>query len=201
MKTIVFATNNHHKVTEVAGFFEKHFPGKLIIKTLAQIGFSDEIIENTETFEGNALQKAKTVSKACGLTVIADDSGLEVDYLNGMPGVYSARYAGEGCSSQDNINKLLSELEGVPMEKRTARFVSVICACLLNEEVIYAKGCCEGVILTSKRGTGDFGYDPVFYYPPLQKSFAELDLDTKNGISHRGIALRQFVSLFDISKA
>jgi XTP/dITP diphosphohydrolase len=129
--------------------------------------------------------------------VMADDSGLEVDYLGGRPGVYSARYAGEGCTSEDNIKKLLGELNGIPEEKRTARFVSVICACFPDGRTVSAKGTCEGVILTEKRGSGDFGYDPVFYYPTFGKTFAELDIDIKNTVSHRGNALKEFAVVFD----
>lgn len=197
MRTIVFATNNTHKVTELADFFKKRFPNELDIKTLREVGFTDEIIEDADTFKGNAFIKANTVCKATGLVAIADDSGLQVDYLDGRPGVYSARYAGEGCSSDDNIKKLLRELESVPEEKRTARFVSVICAYFPSGEVLFATGNCEGTILSEKKGSGDFGYDPVFYYPPLKKSFAELDLETKNKVSHRGLALQQFALLFD----
>lgn len=201
MKTIVFATNNAHKVTEIADFFKKKYPNELDIKTLAQVSFFNEIIEDANTFEGNAFIKASTVCKATGLVTIADDSGLEVDYLNGRPGVYSARYAGESCTSEDNTSKLLYELVDVPSEKRTARFVSVICACFPNGKTLYAKGSCEGIILNEKRGSGTFGYDPVFYYPPLKKSFAELDLDTKNQVSHRGNALKQFTEIFNPSNA
>jgi len=197
MKTIVFATNNSHKVTELADFFSKQYPGELDIKTLKEVGFTEEILEDAETFEGNAFIKADTVCKATGLISIADDSGLQVDFLDGRPGVYSARYAGEGCGSDDNIKKLLHEIEGAPQEKRTAHFVSVICACFPDGKTLYAKGSCEGIILSDKRGSGDFGYDPIFYYPPLKKSFAELDLDTKNEVSHRGNALKQFALIFD----
>lgn len=200
MTTIVFATNNSHKVTELADFFKKRFPDELNIKTLEEVGFTDPIIEDADTFEGNAFLKANTVCKATGLIAIADDSGLQVDFLGGKPGVYSARYAGEGCSSDDNIKKLLFELEGIPEEKRTARFVSILCACFPNGETLFAKGSCEGRILTEKKGNGDFGYDPVFYYPPLEKSFAELDIDTKNKVSHRGLALQQFALSFNIKK-
>lgn len=196
METIVLATNNAHKVTEFAAFFEKHFSGKYELKTLSQIGYDDEIIEDADTFEGNAFIKANTVFKNTGFISIADDSGLEVDYLGGRPGVYSARYAGEGCGSEDNIKKLLEELKGVTLEKRTARFVSVICACFPNGKVLYAKGSCEGIILPEKIGGGDFGYDPVFYYPPYKKSFAQLDIETKNCISHRGKALGKFAEDF-----
>jgi XTP/dITP diphosphohydrolase len=196
MQTIVFATNNNHKVIEMSRFFEEHFPGEFEIKTLKQAGFTDAIIEDADTFEGNAFIKASTVCKATGLIAIADDSGLEVDSLGGRPGVYSARYAGEGCSDNDNINKLLGELAGVPEEKRTARFVSVICACYPDGRTVQARGTCEGIILTEKRGSGDFGYDPVFYFPPLGKTFAELTTDIKNTVSHRGNALQQFALIF-----
>ncbi len=196
MQTIVLATNNNHKVIEMSRFFEEHFPGRFEIKTLGQAGYTDEIVEDADTFEGNAFIKANAVCKATGLIAIADDSGLEVDYLGGRPGIYSARYAGKGCSDTDNINKLLGELSGVPYEKRTARFVSVICACYPDGRSIQARGVCEGIILTEKRGSGVFGYDPVFYYPPLGKTFAELSTDVKNTVSHRGNALKQFALIF-----
>ncbi|PKM62492.1 MAG: non-canonical purine NTP pyrophosphatase [Firmicutes bacterium HGW-Firmicutes-21] len=199
MMKIVFATNNAHKVTELTDFFKKHYTGCIEIMSLSQVGFTDEIIENADSFEGNAFIKASAVCRATGLVAIADDSGLEVDYLGGEPGVYSARYAGVSCSDSDNIQKLLGKLEGVPYEKRSARFVSVICACFPSGKTLSARGVCEGIILTEKRGDGTFGYDPVFYYPPLKRSFAELELDAKNKVSHRGNALRQFVSVFDLS--
>ena len=196
MQTIVLATNNNHKVIEMSRFFEKFFPGKFEIITMRQAGFTGEIIEDAGTFEGNAHKKASAVCKATGMIAIADDSGLEVDYLGGRPGIYSARYAGEGCSDSDNIDKLLKELEGVPMEKRTARFVSVISACYPDGRSIQARGVCEGVILTERRGSGSFGYDPVFYFPPLGKTFAELPIEIKNNVSHRGNALKQFAMIF-----
>lgn len=196
MQTIVLATNNNHKVLEMSRFFEEHFPGRFEIITMKQAGFTAEIVEDADSFEGNAFIKASTVCKATGMIAIADDSGLEVDYLGGRPGVYSARYAGKSCSDDDNIKKLLSELEGVPQEKRTARFVSVICACYPDGRSIQARGVCEGIILTEKRGSGVFGYDPVFYYPPLGKTFAELSTDIKNRVSHRGNALKQFALIF-----
>lgn len=201
MKTIVLATNNNNKVIEFTDFFEKYFPGKYSIKTQKQVGFFEDIVESGETFEENAYIKANTVMKATGLVSIADDSGLEVDILGGRPGVFSARYAGEGCSSEDNINKLLQELDGTPLEKRTARFVCNICACYPDGRVVKATGKCEGIILDRKKGSGVFGYDPVFYFPPLSKTFAQLDIDIKNTVSHRGKALFKFADNFKLYKA
>jgi XTP/dITP diphosphohydrolase len=196
---VVVATNNAHKVAELSDFFRKQYSDEVRLISLSESGFSGNIIEDADSFEGNAYKKAGTVCDRTGLAAIADDSGLEVDYLGGRPGVYSARYAGEGCTDEDNIKKLLRELEGVPERQRSARFVSVICACFPDGRTLSARGICEGVILIEKRGSGTFGYDPIFYYPPLGKSFAELELTVKNEISHRGRALQRFSAIFNLN--
>ena len=195
---IVLATNNAHKIGEMSAFFKRYYGDGIEFLSLSQAGFSGEITEDADSFEGNAFIKASAVCKATGMTAIADDSGLEVDFLGGRPGVRSARYAGEGCTDEDNNKKLLDELMGVPLEQRAARFVSVICACFPDGGTVKARGCCEGYILTEKRGESTFGYDPIFYYPPLDRSFAELDTETKNTVSHRGKALRNFVEIFNL---
>ena len=197
MKKIVLATGNPHKVEEFNRFFAEHdFP--VVLLSLREAGFSGELIEDADTFEGNAHRKAQTVARATGMLCVADDSGLEVDALGGAPGVFSARYAGGHGDDEANIRKLLEELRDVPDEKRTARFVCAICAvkCDQNgvESTLFARGTVEGKILREKRGDGKFGYDPVFFYEPLGKTFAELDGTTKNAVSHRGRALENLLA-------
>jgi len=136
----------------------------------------------------NAIKKAKSFYTALDIPALADDTGLEVDALNGEPGVYSARYAGPMASYQDNIVKLLNSLKDVPAEKRTARFRTVL-AFATREKIVTFDGVCEGLILFEQVGDKGFGYDPVFYYPPFQKTFSELEINEKNKISHRGVAL------------
>ena len=164
--------------------------------SLSDVGIFDEIEENGSSFAENATIKASAAARS-GYIGIADDSGLTVDALDGAPGIYSARYAGEHGNDAANNKKLLGELEGLPAEKRTAAFVSAI-ACVFPDgrDTIIVEGRCPGVILTSARGEGGFGYDPLFYYPEFDKSFAELSADEKNAISHRGRALREFAVVF-----
>ena len=185
---IVLASNNAHKTEEFRRYFrESGLPIEII--TMREAGFDAEIAEDADTFEGNAYLKAKAVCDVTGMCAIADDSGLEVDALGGAPGVYSARYCGRHGDDDANNQKLLKELADVPDEKRTARFVSAICAVRPDGEHITVRGTAEGRILREKRGAGTFGYDPLFYYEPLAKTFAELDGSVKNSISHRGNAL------------
>ncbi len=197
MKEVVLATGNPHKVEEFNRFFTEHdFP--VVLLSMREAGFSDELVEDADTFEGNAYRKALPVARATGMLCIADDSGLEVDALGGAPGVLSARYAGRHGDDEANIRRLLQELRDVPDEKRTARFVCAICAVKPDPnggepEVLTVRGTAEGKILRVKRGNGDFGYDPVFLYEPLGKAFAELDGTTKNAVSHRGKALEQLL--------
>ncbi len=188
MKKIILASDNAHKLEEFRRYFrEAEIPLEII--PLRESGFSDDIVEDGATFEENALIKARTVSVATGCMAIADDSGLEVDALGGAPGVLSARYAGVHGDDDANNEKLLKELEGVPTEKRTARFVSAVCVYRRDGEYLTVRGTAEGLILRSKQGSGTFGYDPLFYYPPFGKTFAELTGSEKNGVSHRGNAL------------
>ena len=188
MKKIILASDNGHKLEEIRRYFkEAEIPVKII--PLRDSGFSGEIVEDGETFEENALIKARTVALATGCAAIADDSGLEVDALHGAPGVYSARFAGVHGDDNANNAKLLQELDGVPDCKRTARFVSVICVYREDGASVSVRGTAEGLILTEKKGSGTFGYDPLFYYPPFGKTFAEMDGSEKNSISHRGNAL------------
>ncbi len=183
------ATNNAKKLKEIQRIL--HALGH-DAKTLKELGISIEIEENGTTFAENALIKAKTIAEICNMPTISDDSGLEVDYLDGAPGVYTARYAGEGCSDDDNIDKLLAALEGVEKEKRTARFVSSVCLYIPREndrdEYEICTGRCEGWIGWERMGDGGFGYDPVFMVG--DRSYSEMDAREKDAISHRGRALR-----------
>ncbi len=190
---IVLASYNHNKVHEFALCFDKSFDRHIKLLSLADVGFSDVIEETNPTFEQNALYKAKTVCLATGKAAMADDSGLQVDFLNGEPGVYSARYAGEHSTDRQNIEKLLTKLDGVPTPLRTARFVSVICAYFPDGGIIYSRGESRGIITTQIIGPETFGYDPVFFFPPYNKTFAQLSISEKNQISHRGKALESFV--------
>lgn len=185
----ILASSNKHKLEEIQEIL-KEFDYELL--TLSDVGLGDlEIIEDGETFEENSYIKAKTVLDLKKVITIADDSGLEVDYLNGAPGVYSARYAGDHVSYSDNNKKLLEALIGVPEEDRTARFVTVITMLFENGEKIVARGEVEGIIGTELKGNGGFGYDPLFYVPKIGKTFAECTSDEKNKLSHRANALVQ----------
>lgn len=193
MIKIVIASRNRKKIAEFETILKENSSNNIQVLSLDDIGFTGDIEENGATFEENAFIKA-SLPASMGYIGIADDSGLEVDYLSGAPGVYSARYSGKG-DGENNI-KLLRELEGVPEENRTARFVCAIC-CVFpdSREPINVKSSCEGVILDFPRGEGGFGYDPLFYFPSLGKTFAELKGDEKNKISHRGKAVREFIKL------
>lgn len=186
MKRAILASGNAHKLEEIQDVL-KDFNYELV--TMKSLGFTEEIVEDGDTFEANSLIKAKAVQKALGGVVIADDSGLEVDYLNGAPGVYSARYAGEHCSYEDNNTKLLQALEGVEDEQRTARFVTVITMLFEDGSTIVTRGEVEGQIGHKRVGTNGFGYDPLFIVPELNKTFAELLPEEKNAMSHRSRAL------------
>ncbi len=183
---LILASQNKHKAQEMQAILGD----KIELVTLDAAGCGDvEIIEDGDTFEANAIKKAVTIMRATGLPAIADDSGLCVDALDGAPGVYTARFAGEGASDDENISKLLTALEGVETSKRTARFVCVIAIAYPDREPITFRGECEGYILTEKRGENGFGYDPVFYVEQFSKSLAELPAEVKNSISHRCRAL------------
>ena len=187
MKKLIFATNNKHKVEEVRAALD----GKVEIVSLAEAGLSGEIPETADTLQGNALQKAQWVWDRTHTDCFADDTGLEVAALGGAPGVYSARYAGEHCSFDDNINKLLAALEGVT--DRRACFRTVICL-IENGEPHYFEGRVDGQILTERHSHGEgFGYDPVFMPDRFAVSFAEMPLEVKNRISHRGLAVGKVV--------
>ncbi len=175
---LVFASHNSNKLLEV----QLMLPQNLIIKGLDHIGCRDEIPETDNTLQGNALQKARFVKEKYGYNCFSDDTGLEIDALDGRPGVFSARYAGEQKNSQDNMIKVLKELEGI--SNRRARFRTVIALVLDNEEMLF-EGIAEGEIISQKRGNEGFGYDPIFVPVGYSQTFAEMPLSVKNQISHR----------------
>jgi len=185
---LVLATNNKGKVREMSEMLAAHGIEVLSLNEFPQVG---DIQEDGRTFKENAVKKATVTAGMTGLTALADDSGLEVDYLDGAPGVFSARFAGEEKSDRANNEKLLRLLTGVPPDKRTARFQCVIAIARPGGLVHTVQGTCEGVIAGEPRGDMGFGYDPLFYLPQYGKTFAELDLPLKNKISHRGKALAQ----------
>lgn len=190
--TIVLASRNKHKIEELR---ETLAPLGIELKSSYDFPNLKEVVEDKSTLKGNALKKARYVFRETGLPALSDDTGLEVDALEGRPGVYSARYAGESATYQDNTNKLLDELSGVDMKSRGARFRTVVA--LVTENDFYTfEGICRGTILREERGDKGFGYDPVFCPEGYDKTFAELDAGTKNKISHRGKAiekLREFI--------
>ena len=190
---IVLATHNRGKMKEMSSILA-HLPVKLLtLDDFPQIG---EIPETGETLKENAFIKAETVHQKTGLPALADDTGLEVDALDGAPGVHSSRYDGETATFEDNCRKMMQEMDGIPAEERTARFHTVI-AFVSDSGNEWTEGMVEGRILEKKQGDGGFGYDPLFYYPPLKKTFAELNSEQKNNISHRGKALRNFCQILE----
>lgn len=187
MKPIIIATKNKGKAKE----FEQMFlPLGFEVKTLLDFEEMEDIEETGQTFEENAVIKAEAISKLTGQVVIADDSGLIVDALNGAPGIYSARYAGTDKNDEANINKVLKELGDIPDEKRTARFYCALAIAVPNRKTITVHGTCEGTILRERRGNNGFGYDPIFFVSELGLSMAELSPNEKSKISHRGNALK-----------
>jgi len=198
---LVIATSNKGKLHEFKKMLK---PLAIEILSLEDFPEIDEIEENGETFTANALIKARAVANATGLISLADDSGLEVDFLERLPGVHSARFAGEHKDDKANNCKLLSLLEGVEPAKRTAQFKCVIAIIDLDGREYISEGSCEGLILNEVKGRAGFGYDPLFYVPQYQKTFAELDMETKNKISHRGIAIEKAIKIlykiFDVSR-
>lgn len=184
---VIVASKNPDKTAEIREIFGKHS-----VKVKSLQGFNDvpEIIEDGNTLEENAFKKAHGVFKALDLPVIADDTGLEVDALDGAPGLYSARYAGENATYDDNIDKLLYEMSAVPQDKRTARFRTAVVFFDGTNRVV-TEGTVEGIITTRRRGTGGFGYDPVFECLETHQTFAEMTAEAKNAISHRSRALKQ----------
>lgn len=192
MTRLVFATHNPGKLAELRALVVD-LGGALDVLSALELELPD-VVEDADTFAGNAAKKAREVSAATGLPALADDSGLEVDALGGAPGVLSARYAGPGHDDRRNNEKLLAALVGVPAARRTARFRSALAladiAGPLGDRLLVAEGVCEGVILEVPRGTGGFGYDPLFYAPELGQTFAEAGVGPKNDLSHRARAMR-----------
>jgi XTP/dITP diphosphohydrolase len=182
---LVLATHNRHKATELIQLL-----GGLgvTIRTLDEFPEAPEVVEDGDTCEANAVKKACAIAEYTGLPAVADDTGLEVDALGGRPGVYAARYAGEGATYEDNCRKLLRELMGVPREQRTARFLTVAALALPSDGIRMVRGTLDGFIAEEASGTAGFGYDPVFLIPELGMTLAQLSVDHKNRISHRAKA-------------
>ena len=188
MPKLLLATNNQAKVREYRSLLQ-NLPFELV--TLAEAGITTVVDEVGETLEENARLKATLLAAESQLLALADDSGLEVDALGGEPGRLSARYAGEGASDRDRVNYLLSRLENVPWQKRSACFRCIIAVATPSGEVELCSGECQGMITLEPRGEQGFGYDPIFYLPELGKTMAELPLEIKNQVSHRGKAARK----------
>lgn len=192
---IVFASGNRHKIEEFGAILKKYIPDIELV-SMKDVGIFDDIVEDGDTFEENAMIKAKAVAKY-GYIGVADDSGLTVDALGGAPGIYSARYAGEHGNDKKNNLKLLADMQGI--ENRNGAFVCTI-ACAFPENLpskdFCVRGECQGVILNEERGEGGFGYDPLFFVEKCNKTYAELSADEKNQISHRAVATKLFAEKF-----
>jgi XTP/dITP diphosphohydrolase len=188
MMKLILATRNRHKIKEIEKILAD---SQIEILTLEDFPDVPEVEETGKTLEENAVLKAKAVYNATGIPALTDDSGLEVDVLDGAPGVMSARFAGPECSYKDNNLKLLELMEGIPEEKRGATFRCVVSIVLNQDDVRIVEGQVGGFITHKEIGENGFGYDPVFFYPKLDKTFAELKPEEKNRISHRGIAFRK----------
>jgi XTP/dITP diphosphohydrolase len=184
--TIIFASHNNNKIAEIRAML----PGSITLLGLADIGSHDDIPETTSTIEGNAILKADYVTQKFGYDCFADDTGLEVDALNGAPGVYSARYAGEQKSAEDNMDRLLAELNG--KQNRKAQFKTVIALNLNGGQHLFT-GIVKGEITTERKGNQGFGYDPIFQPEGFSKTFAEFSMDEKAAASHRGIAVKKLM--------
>ena len=191
---MIFATGNENKMKEI-----REILGALPLEILSmkEAGVSADIVEDGKTFEENALIKARAICKLAGEMVLADDSGLEIDYLNKEPGIYSARYMGEDTSYHIKNKSLIDRLEGVPDEKRTARFVCAIAAVFPDGKELVVRGTVEGIIGYEEKGENGFGYDPIFYLPERGCTTADLPPEEKNSISHRGNALRLMKELLE----
>jgi len=191
MKTLLLATRNRDKVREIAA---KLAHLNIKVKSFRDFPHLPEVVEDGETLEANALKKAREGFQATGIPTLADDTGLEVSALGGEPGVYSSRYAGENVSYADNRRKLLMEMENVSDNMRQAAFRTVV---TIYDKKGYeqVEGICEGVIIRGERGEGGFGYDPVFYVPEFGQTFAEMSLELKNRISHRGKAIDKAIEV------
>ncbi len=189
-QTLVVGTNNTHKLEEIAPYIEGL---DVSLRVARDLGAFDPV-EDGQTPEANAIIKARAALALSDEWSMADDTALEVDALDGRPGIYAARYAGEGCTFQDNIRKMLGELDGVPLEKRSARFICIIAFCRPNEAPRTFRGTLEGRIALQPQGGQGFGYDPIFLVDALGKTLAQLTREEKSGVSHRGEAMRMFQS-------
>ncbi len=189
---LLLATGNPGKARELAELL-KGAPFEMV--SLQDLGLPTDIDEPADTFEGNAIIKAEAYARMSGLLTLADDSGLEIDALNGQPGVHSKRFAGEDATDEDRVQIVLQRLDGVPWEQRTARYRCVLAVAAPGVDTVTCEGICSGIINRELRGTGGFGYDPVFYLPEYDKTVAELSLEEKNQVSHRAKAARQAVAL------
>lgn len=186
MKKILIGTTNEGKVNDFKQLLENE---QIQVLSLRDLDNAIDVEETGTTFAENAILKAETLSRYYNQIVIADDSGLEIEALNGKPGVYSARYAGEHKSDEDNINKVLSEMEGIPFHNRKAAFVCVLALAVPGQETKIFEGKCDGYITEKPKGNNGFGYDPIFYVLEKEKTMAELSLEEKNELSHRKRAI------------
>ena len=194
MKKIIIATQNKGKAKDFEALFG---PLGYEVLTLHDVAEDMDVEETGSTFEENALLKATALANHLQTIVIADDSGLEIDALDGRPGIYSARYAGEAKSDEANMEKVLKELENVKESDRTARFVCAIAVASPSNEPFTVRGTCEGIIATERKGENGFGYDPIFFVPSENKMMAELTAEQKGAISHRGNALKKLAANLD----
>lgn len=195
---LIIASNNAHKVTEIKAILGDYYEQILSLK---DAGVEIDVEEDADTFEGNALKKASEIFDAVDAdAVLSDDSGLEVDALGGAPGVYSARYAGEGHDDAANNAKILENMKDVADEKRTCRFVSAVALVRRDKQPIVVRGTVEGMLLHAPQGENGFGYDPLFFYEPFNKSFAELTAEEKNTVSHRKNALEALRAVLEREK-
>ena len=195
MREVILASNNKNKLKE---FKEKLKKFDINVVSQEEAGFDIDVEETGTTFIENAINKAETIYDFCKKPVISDDSGLEIDFLDGAPGVYSHRFAGQDATDKDRINKVLKLMKDVPNEKRTARFKCSICYMDSNEEKHIFEGCCEGKIAREEFGSNNFGYDPIFLCG--DKTFAQMSQDEKNEISHRGLAMKKFLEFMENRK-
>lgn len=187
MKKVVFATKNKGKIKEIQAVLGDSYN----VVAMEEAGIDAEIEETGSTFEENAAIKAEAIMRLCGEIVLADDSGLEIDYLNGEPGIYSARYMGHDTPYDIKNQNLIDRLDGVEDDKRTARFVCAAAAAVPGKKTIVVRGTMEGIIARKAEGKNGFGYDPIFYLPEYKMTSAQLSPEEKNRISHRGKALRE----------
>jgi len=186
---ILIATTNQGKVQEIRNLV-KGLPALFV--SLSEVPGIPEVVEDGATFEENALKKARTMAYSTGIVTLADDSGLCIDALDGRPGVHSARYAGDHASDEEKYLRVLEEMEGIPDSERSARFVCALALVAPDGEEKLFRGVCEGRITREPRGSSGFGYDPIFYFEEAECTFAEMGGESKNRVSHRGRALRQF---------